>query len=105
MIVFAKLIMSLCCNNLSAVHNVHKSLEILGRHFSSDVKNVIHLLMTPPGPLKVRTASACSLEQTCNFLRFVIRQTIQGLFDTFGNRLVAEVDAAHRYVLHFWCQD
>jgi len=72
MIVFAKIILMLCCSNPSAVNNVHKSLEIVNRHYSMDVSKVIHYLMKQPGPQK----------------------NIQGLFDAFGARLVTELDAA-----------
>ena len=53
MVLFAKLILVLCCNNPSAVNNVHKSLDIVNRHFSLDIQKVIHYLMKQPGPLKV----------------------------------------------------
>ena len=53
MVVFAKLILTLCCNNPSAVNNVHKSLDIVNRHYSLDVQKVIHYLMKQPGPMKV----------------------------------------------------
>ena len=53
MVLFAKLILSLCCNNPSATNHVQKSLDIVNKSFSLDMRNVIHYLMKPPGPLKV----------------------------------------------------
>ncbi|THH07581.1 hypothetical protein EW145_g3287 [Phellinidium pouzarii] len=73
MIMFAKLIMSLACNNPSAVSNVHKSLDQIHRAYPGAIKDVIHFLMKTPGPMK----------------------NIQGLFDAFGGKLVTELDAAH----------
>jgi len=71
-VMFAKLVMSLATNNPSAVQYVHKSMEIVGRHYSSDLVQVIHTLMKPMAPQK----------------------TIQGLFETFGSKLVLEMDAS-----------
>ncbi|KAL5525231.1 hypothetical protein ACEPAF_9100 [Sanghuangporus sanghuang] len=76
MIMFAKLIMSLACNNPAAVSNVHKSLDHVHRFYPGNIKDVIHFLMKAPGPLK----------------------NIQGLFDAFGGKLVLEMDAAHATV-------
>lgn len=50
---FAKVIMSLACNNPSAVGNVHKSLDHVHRFYPGNIKDVIHFLMKAPGPLKV----------------------------------------------------
>ncbi|KAI5118625.1 hypothetical protein M0805_006993 [Coniferiporia weirii] len=76
MIMFAKLIMSLACNNPSAVSNVHKSLDQIHRAYPGAIKDVIHFLMKTPGPMK----------------------NIQGLFDAFGGKVVTELDAAHSTV-------
>ena len=53
MIMFAKLIMSLACNNPAAVNNVHKSLDQIHRNYPGSIKDVIHFLMKAPGPMKV----------------------------------------------------
>lgn len=53
-VMFAKLVMSLATNNPSAVQYVHKSMEIVGRHYSNDLVQVIHTLMKPIAPMKVR---------------------------------------------------
>ncbi|KLO17740.1 hypothetical protein SCHPADRAFT_820906 [Schizopora paradoxa] len=71
-ILFAKLVMSLATNNPSAVNYVHKSMDIVGRHYSNDVVQVFHTLMKPVTPT----------------------MTIQSLFETFGNKLVLEMDAS-----------
>lgn len=52
---FARLILALCCNNLAATNNLHKLLEIVGRNYSVELKNVILFLIPKPGPLRVRT--------------------------------------------------
>lgn len=49
----AKLIMSLACNNVAAVNNVHKSLDQIHRNYPGPIKDVIHFLMKTPGPMKV----------------------------------------------------
>ena len=56
MVMLAKLIMSLACNNPAAVTNVHKSLDFVHRFYPGNIKDVIHYLMKSPGPLKVRTS-------------------------------------------------
>ena len=89
MVLFAKLILVLCCNNPSAVNNVHKSLDIVNRHFSLDIQKVIHYLMKQPGPLKVSYGIEVSADIEG------ILQNIQGLFDALGGRLITELDAAH----------
>ena len=53
MILFGKLILSLCFNNPSTFNQVPKTLEAIGQRFSADVKNVIVFLVKPPGPMKV----------------------------------------------------
>ena len=68
-IMFAKLVLSLATNNPSAVQNVQKSLEIVQRHYSSEMLQVIHFLMKPPGPMKVRFAA--------NFKRYWLNNTIE----------------------------
>ena len=50
---FAKLVMSLATNNPSAVNYVHKSMDIVTRHYSGDVVQVFHTLMKPVTPTMV----------------------------------------------------
>lgn len=54
-VLFAKLVMSLATNNPSAVQYVHKSMEIVARHYSTDLVQVIHTLMKPLAPAKVKS--------------------------------------------------
>lgn len=52
LVMFGRLILSLCCNNVGAVNNPQKSLENVGRNYSQDIRNIIVCLMQKPGPLK-----------------------------------------------------
>ena len=40
LVMFGRLIFALCCNNMAAVNNLPKSLETMGKHYSTDIKNV-----------------------------------------------------------------
>lgn len=59
MVLFAKLILSLCCNNPAATNHVQKSLDTVNKTFSMDIRNVIHYLMKPPGPMKASISRIC----------------------------------------------
>lgn len=50
---FGKLVIALCCNNITAISNLPKALESLGRSYSADVKNVALYLVSKPGSHKV----------------------------------------------------
>ncbi|KAL6308885.1 kinase-like domain-containing protein [Sparassis latifolia] len=67
---FGKLIISLCCNNPAPMNNLVKSMETVGRHYSSDLKSVALFLISKPGPHKI----------------------IGQLFDMIGSRLLTEMD-------------
>lgn len=54
LVMFGRLILSLCCSNLGAVNNLQKSLENAGRHYTQEIRNIIVYLMSKPNPLKVR---------------------------------------------------
>lgn len=86
---FAKLIMSLACNNPAAVNSVHKSLDQIHRNYPGPIKDIIHFLMKAPGPMKV---SMIRFHFDNGLISF---QSMQGLFDTFGGKFVAELDNAH----------
>jgi len=53
---FGRLLFALCCNNVAAANgvNVQKSLEMIGRLYSTDVKNVALFLISKGGTHKVR---------------------------------------------------
>lgn len=53
LVMFGRLIMGLCCNNLAAANNLPKSMETIGRHYTAEVKNVLLYLLTKPTPVKV----------------------------------------------------
>lgn len=52
---FGRLLFALCCNNLAASSGPHfqKSLEFMGRNYSSDVKNAALFLISKGGPHRV----------------------------------------------------
>ncbi|EKM52715.1 uncharacterized protein PHACADRAFT_261316 [Phanerochaete carnosa HHB-10118-sp] len=52
LVMFGRLILSLCCNNLGAVNNLQKSLENVGRNYPQEIRNIIVYLMQKPSPLK-----------------------------------------------------
>jgi len=56
LVMFGKLIMALCCNNVAATSNFAKSLEILTQHYSADVKNVALFCLSKPGVHKVMSS-------------------------------------------------
>ncbi|PWN47714.1 hypothetical protein IE53DRAFT_371232 [Violaceomyces palustris] len=47
-----KLILSLCCNSMTSLQNIPKSLETIGRTYSADLKNVILWLLNKPSSSK-----------------------------------------------------
>ena len=49
----AKLILTVACNNPLAINNVHKALDHVHRFYPGQIKDVVHLLMKAPGPMKV----------------------------------------------------
>lgn len=53
LVLFGKLVLALCCNNVAAFNNLPKSLDNLSRHYSQDLKNVVLFLLTKPGLHKV----------------------------------------------------
>ncbi|KAJ7584932.1 hypothetical protein C8J56DRAFT_949413 [Mycena floridula] len=70
---FGRLILALCCNNVAASNpsNYQKSLDILSRMYSADIKSIVVFLVTK-NPMK----------------------SVNNIFDTFGGKLVAEMDEA-----------
>ena len=49
---FGQLVVSLAVGSLAAIHNLSKSLELIGGHFSLDLKNVILYLLSKPSSFK-----------------------------------------------------
>jgi len=75
LLAFGKLVFALCCHNVSAVNNLPKAIEVLSRHYSSDMKNVALFLISKPIPGKV----------------------IDQLLEMFGTRLLTEMNAIQNY--------
>jgi len=53
LVMFGKLIMALCCNNVAATSNFGKSLDVVTQHYSGDLKNVALFCLSKPGAHKV----------------------------------------------------
>ncbi|KAH9976696.1 hypothetical protein BGW80DRAFT_1289831 [Lactifluus volemus] len=70
LVMFGKLIMALCCNNVVATNNFGKSLDVVTQHYSADLKNVALFCLSKPGAHK----------------------HIGQLFDMIGSRLLTEMD-------------
>ncbi|KAF8262458.1 hypothetical protein EI94DRAFT_1808728 [Lactarius quietus] len=70
LVMFGKLIMALCCNNVAATSNFAKSLEVVTQHYSADLKNVALFCLSKPG----------------------VHKHIGQLFDMIGSRLLTEMD-------------
>lgn len=75
MLHFGQLLLTLACRSLTAVHTLQRSLDMLTRRYSSDIRRIILYLLSRPSPLKQldEVASIC------------------------GGRLLYELDAAHLY--------
>ncbi|KAI9508039.1 hypothetical protein F5148DRAFT_1199974 [Russula earlei] len=70
LVMFGKLIMAMCCNNVAATNNFGKSLDIVTQHYSADLKNVALFCLSKAGSHK----------------------HIGQLFDMIGSRLLTEMD-------------
>ncbi|KAH7927228.1 hypothetical protein BV22DRAFT_1061477 [Leucogyrophana mollusca] len=49
---FGRLVFALCCNNLAAMNTLPKALDVMGRFYSVDIKNIALYLISKPGPHK-----------------------------------------------------
>jgi PAB-dependent poly(A)-specific ribonuclease subunit 3 len=58
LVMFGKLIMALCCNNVVATNNFGKSLDVVTQHYSADLKNVALFCLSKPGAHKVTCSYA-----------------------------------------------
>lgn len=59
LVMFGKLIMALCCNNVAATSNFGKSLDVVTQHYSGDLKNVALFCLSKPGAHKVTSFQLC----------------------------------------------
>lgn len=59
-VMFGRLIFSLCCSNPAAMNTLPKALDTMGRMYSADVKTLALYLISKPGPHKV----SCCLSWT-----------------------------------------
>ncbi|KAI0742728.1 hypothetical protein C8Q80DRAFT_1190482 [Daedaleopsis nitida] len=76
MTMFGALIFMLCCGNLSAMSNLQKAIDHLGRHYSADLKAAALFLISKASPHK----------------------NIGQLFDMAGSRLLTELDESQNAV-------
>jgi PAB-dependent poly(A)-specific ribonuclease subunit 3 len=68
LVMFGKLIMALCCNNVAAMSNFGKSLEVVTQHYSADLKNVALFCLSKPGVHKVMPHSRVRLSRATGML-------------------------------------
>ncbi|TPX51602.1 hypothetical protein SeMB42_g00074 [Synchytrium endobioticum] len=72
---FGQLIVACACGSLGSVHNLPKSLEHIGRHYSPDMKNVVAYLLSKP----------------------TMAKTIDDVVLMIGPRILHEINSAHHY--------
>ncbi|KAF0440403.1 pab-dependent polya-specific ribonuclease subunit pan3 [Gigaspora margarita] len=72
---FGHLIISLACNSLTSIHNLPKSIELISRQYSHDLKNVILYLISKPTPDK----------------------TIDDVVTMIAPKILHEINSAHHY--------
>jgi len=85
MIALGKLLISLCCRNANAPHNLQKSLEYVQVHYSQDLKNLIITLLRQP----------TTTEEVCNMISLKAFTEIDHLHnytDLLESELCKEVD-------------
>ncbi len=70
---FGQLIVALGTGSLMATHNLQKSLELIGRQYSPDVKNVTMYLLSKPNTFK----------------------NVDELLSIMGPRILHEINNAH----------
>jgi PAB-dependent poly(A)-specific ribonuclease subunit 3 len=68
LVMFGKLIMSLCCNNVAAMNNFGKSLDVVTQHYSADLKNVALFCLSKPGAHKVMPRNRVHLSRATKML-------------------------------------
>ena len=93
LVMFGKLIMALCCNNVAAMSNFGKSLEVVTQHYSADLKNVALFCLSKQGVHKVMPCSRVCLSRATRMLTcgHMLKHVGQ-LFDMIGSRLLTEMD-------------
>lgn len=57
LVMFGKLIMSLCCNNVAATSNFGKSLDLVTQHYSADLRNVALFCLSKASADKVNAVA------------------------------------------------
>ena len=93
LVMFGKLIMALCCNNVAAMSNFGKSLEVVTQHYSADLNNVALFCLSKQGVHKVMPCSRVCLSRATRMLTcgHMLKHVGQ-LFDMIGSRLLTEMD-------------
>jgi PAB-dependent poly(A)-specific ribonuclease subunit 3 len=91
---FGRLLIVLCCNNISACTTLPKSLEVFSKHYSSELKNLaLYLFTSKPGPHKVRG-------QCLYFtpMLTIVFKNVGQILDMISGHLFAEIDEAFKFV-------
>ena len=76
LVMFGKLIFTLCCGSPTILNNFQKAIEVLGKHYSVELQKVAVYLISTPGPHK----------------------RVGQVLEMASARFVAEMDEAHRCV-------
>jgi len=89
---FGRLVFALCCNNVSAASPPHfqKNLELIGRLYSADVKNVALFLISKGGPHR-------NIDQLLDMIRGKVIQEQEEAFgatDRLEHELQSELENA-----------
>ncbi|GJE92937.1 PAB-dependent poly(A)-specific ribonuclease subunit PAN3 [Phanerochaete sordida] len=88
LVMFGRLILSLCCSNLGAVNNPQKSLENVGRNYPQEIRNIIVYLMQKPNPLK-------TIRQVCDMTKSQMLQELDeslNAADRLEGELMSELE-------------
>ena len=96
LVMFGKLIMALCCNNVAATSNFGKSLDLVTQHYSADLKNVALFCLSKAGAHKVTPSHFRSSGVLTHVI--CLLKHIGQLFDMIGSRLLTEMDDLQKYV-------
>ena len=79
MLHFGQLLLSLACCSQTAVHHLQRSLDVISRRYTADIRRIILYLLSRPTPTK-------NLDEVATMC---------------GPKLLQEIDLSHTYVESF----
>ncbi|KAG6335052.1 hypothetical protein ID866_4030 [Astraeus odoratus] len=89
LVMFGRLLISLCCNSLAALNALPKALDTMGRIYSPDIKTLALYLISKPGPHKT-IGQVIELIGTNRLLREMDEMQIAN--DRLETELVSELE-------------